>query len=322
MRLRTLLGACAATLLIAAGDAAAAAPAKTFAFLSRTGGVERQRLAEFGHCVDVLAPNWYAADPVTGAIPDRPPDADVVRMTRGAGGELWPVVNAQFGGGGRALERARVRRRVAHRIAGLARRHSYAGMTIDFEGMAPGLRAPFADLVRRADALLSRERRRLAVYVPRRTASAPNRSAAAYAWRRLAGTADLVLASGYNEHYSGSEPGPITTSTGFAAMLSYASGISRTRIAPTIGAFGYRWPHTGGRGQLISATEAESDPFAAVTGVEHDGEVNYSTPEGVVWSETASGLTGRAQMAADAGFRWLGLFSLGREPRAFWATCG
>ena len=308
--------------LVAAPAATAAdAPPRTFAFLSHADGAERQRLAEFGRCVDVVAPNWYTLERPHRPIASRPPDADVVDLARRAGSELWPVVNAQLAGADASLARPRVRARLAQRIAGLARRFSYAGMTLDIEGIDPDLRPAFTDLVRRTDRRLAKERRRLAVYVPRRTSARPGYTAAPYGWASLSRTADLVLASGYNEHYAGSPPGPITTTAGFAAMLAYAGTVSRRNVAPTLGAFGYEWPYTGGPGRLIPATAAESDPLAALTGVYSDGEVNYLTTSGVVWSETAAGLLARASMAGDAGFRWLGLFSLGREPRSFWAGC-
>jgi spore germination protein len=320
-RATTALLAAVAALASAAPAAAEDSAPRTFAFLSRADGAERRSLAEFGACIDVLAPNWYTLAAPRVPIEPRPPDADVVALARRAGSELWPVVNAQLGGRDSALARPRVRSRVAERIAGLARRFSFPGMTLDIEGLDPGLRPAFTDLVRRTDRRLAKERRRLAVYVTRRTAAPPSYSAAPYGWAALSRNADLVLASGYNEHYAGGPPGPITTSAGFAAMLDYAAGVSRHDVVPTLGAFGYEWPHAGGRATLVSAAAAESDPLAGLTGVHADGEVSYVTPTGVVWSETGAGLRARAEMAREAGFRWLGVFSLGREPRSFWTGC-
>lgn len=322
-RLLALVAFAAAAAPTAGGVPAVAqdSPPRIFAFLSRADGVERQRLAEFGHCVDVVAPNWYELEHPRVPVTPRAPDTDIVAMVAGAGAELWPVVNGDFTGVSAPLARARVRDRLAQRIARLASRHAYRGITLDLEGIDPAVRRGFTALVRKTDRALARQGRKLAVYVPRRTAAPPNNTSAPYNWRALASRANVVLASGYNEHYAGGSPGPITTSAGFAAVLDYAAGISRRNVAPTLGAFGYEWPHIGGRARLIPATFAEDDPRASQTGTYSDGEVSYATATGVVWSETTSGLLARSQMAADAGFRWLGLFSLGREPSSYWTGC-
>jgi spore germination protein YaaH len=323
MRVRRAI-ALVAALAVALGPAPAGAqddPPRTFAFLSHAGGVERQRLAEFGSCVDVVAPNWYTLTLPGGTIGARAPDAEVTGLAAGAGAALWPVVNAQLGGGGNSLANSATRARIARRVAAIAGRHSYDGMTLDVEGIAPSLRGAFSSLVRRVDARLAADSRRLAVYAPRRTAEAPTDWAAAYDWPALARAADLLIASGYNEHYAGGEPGPITTTAGWLGVLDYGARASLRKVAPTLGAFGYHWPSAGGTATLVSAADVEANARASAFGVTSDGEVTYPTLDGVVWSETAAGLVARANQAAAAGFRWLGLFSLGREPESFWSTC-
>ena len=171
----------------------------------------------------------------------------------------------------------------------MAHRHSYDGLTLDIEGLDESVRDPYSDLVRRLDSRLARAGRGLAVYVPRRTSAPPGATAAPYDWAALSDAADLVLASGYNEHYSGGGAGPITTSAGFASVLDYAAGISTSRIAPTIGAFGYRWPFGGAPGELVSTREIEASPPSFI-GTYADGEVAYLTVGAVSWVETTEGM--------------------------------
>jgi hypothetical protein len=76
---------------------------------------------------------------------------------------------------------------------------------------------------------------------------------------------------------------------------------------PVLGAFGYRWP-AAGRGQLISSSDAER--------LGRGGRFRVGA-DTVVYN-TAAGLRAQARAARAAGARWIGLFSLGREPERFW----
>lgn len=80
---------------------------------------------------------------------------------------------------------------------------------------------------------------------------------------------------------------------------------------PLAGAFGYRWP----RGELISTVDAAR--MRRETGARarrSDGAERFRTGGDTVVYETAAGL----RMRVAAGARWVGLFSLGREPASFW----
>jgi hypothetical protein len=104
-------------------------------------------------------------------------------------------------------------------------------------------------------------------------------------------------------------------------MLDYAAGISRFRVAPAIGAFGYSWPVSDrGAGVLISSIAADAlrRALAAVTRVV-GGELMFRAGGRVVYYENAGALVARARAARAHGMRWLALFSLGREPNSFWA---
>lgn len=298
-------------------EAAAQAPAAClFAFLSRVEGdrhIERLRAAT-GR-VSVIAPNWYRLDLPPGRLAGGA-DSRVLDLARQDRVAVWPVVNARLGFR-RALANGAARRRALIAITRLARRERYAGLTLDIEEIRPAERSAFSSFVREAARRLHRGGRRLAVYLPRRTADRVTRSGAAYDWGALARSADLVLASGYNEHAAATVPGPITTSRGFRELLRYARSFSRSRVVPTLGAFGYSWPARAraGGGRLIPSYEADRARLEAPGGSRRVGGARtYELDGRVVWYETREGLAERARAARRAGFRWLGLFSLGREP--------
>ncbi len=280
-------------------------PPKVFAFVSRVEGAEIARLKEVGLRIDVIAPNWYTLDVRSGnlATPLRT-NADpllVTALERGV--RVWPTVNA-LTGGARRWERRAVRTRIAASLRAAALTPGVSGVTLDMEELRPGQRRRFSALVREAAAGLHAVDRKLAVYVPRPGPVA----GAAYDWRALARHADLLLASGYNEHWAGGTPGPITTARGFDDIVERALDAGgRRKAVPVLGAFGYRWP-AGGQGQLISTSDAEELPRGGRVRAEAD----------TVVYNTGAGLRARARAARAAGARWIGLFSLGREPARFW----
>jgi spore germination protein YaaH len=327
VRLRQLAAALGAV-LVAAGAAALftapdgsgrrppGPPPKVFVFVSSVGGRELVRLRQLGRRIDVVAPNWYALDAGSGRL--RAPSPGSVRrllaVTRRARIRVWPTVNA-LTRGSRAWEAPAARERIAASLSMAAREAGASGVTLDMEELRPGQRTAFTALVVEAAARLHRAHKRLAVYVPR---PGPGEGAA-YDWAAIADGADLLLTSGYNEHWSGGGPGPITTSAGFGHVLRLGLELAGPRKAvPLLGAFGYRWPHPR-RGQLVSTIEAERlrrRPGAAA--VRSDGAERFASGGDMVVYETVTGLRARARAARAAGAQWIGLFSLGREPLRFW----
>ncbi|HYB29319.1 MAG TPA: hypothetical protein VEF89_22100 [Solirubrobacteraceae bacterium] len=317
--LACLLGVAALGLASRAGGQFPAAkpgpPPRVFAFLSGAGGAELEHLRRYGSRISVLAPNWYElniSDQTLSGTPSQP----VVAATRAAGAELWPVVNARLGPDA-VIGNYQARDRIARAIAVEAAARGYAGITLDIEPLAVSQSGAYSGLVEAVAARLHAQHEQLAVYVPRRTVQGGDR---AYDWLTLARYADLLIASGYDERTASDPPGPITTAAGFAQMLDYAAGVSRWRVAPALGAFGYIWPARGGPGELLSTVAADQLRRQARARLRGGGSDTFFTADGsIVYYQTSAALAARARDARDAGMRWLALFSLGREPDSFWS---
>ena len=319
---RLLLGAVAAMALAAVASAAVAGrrpapgpPPRVFAFLSPGGGAPLDHLRRYGTRISVLAPNWYALQQVTGGLTGAPAP-QVLGLARADGIAVWPVVDAQLDSGA-VIATSAARARIVSAITETAARNGYAGMTLDIEQVPASERQAYTALATALAARLHAAGRSLAVYVPRRTASGGD---PAYDWPALAGVADLLIASGYDEHGALTRPGPVTTAQGFSAMLGYAAGVSLTRIAPAVGAFGYSWPAAGGPGELVStlgAQQTRRDAGAALHG--RAGDAWYVAGGRIVHYQSGVALRARARAARAAGFHWLALFSLGREPGWLWS---
>lgn len=305
---RGLIATIVAAALIGCGEGVAAdrpaPPPRVFAFVSSHGGAELERLARVGARIDVVAPNWYGLDAASGTLREPWDRRPLLRIAREHGIAVWPAVNS-LTGGSRAWESRAARRRIVRALVRVAREHD--GVTLDMEELRPHQRDEFTALVR----AVANRVRRLAVYVPR--------SGAAYDWRAIARHAELLLVSGYNEHWSGSRPGPITTSRGFAHVVDRGLALAGAKAVPLAGAFGYRWP----QGKLISTVDAAR--MRHETGARprrSDGAERFRADGDTVIYETAAGLRMRVTAARRAGARWVGLFSLGREPASFWSVIG
>jgi spore germination protein YaaH len=309
--------ATAVVLSVARSDPAPAAPPKrVFAFLSRVqGGLELTRLRQVGRRISVLAPNWYDVDVATAEVGVPSGQQSVLDAARRVRVPLWPVVNARTGADP-AIDDPAARDRVVRALVNIASDRAYAGITLDVEELAPQQRDSFTALVRSlADALKARGRR-LAVYVARPRGAG---SSLAYDLPALAAAADLVLVATYNETSPNGPPGPLDTSRGFDDVLEQAAAVSRTKVAPILAAIGYAWAPGGGTGQMLSTVEAgrraarcRAQPHV------HDGNASYDCHGTSVYHATRAGLRARARKAGEQRFRWFALFSLGREPRAFW----
>jgi hypothetical protein len=287
-------------------------PPKVFAFVSSHGGAEVRRLERVGARIDVIAPNWFGLDPATGALRGPGKPGPLLAAARAHGVQVWPVVNA-LTGGSRAWEPRRARARIVDALMTAATSEGATGVTLDMEELRPPQRRKFTLLVHEAAARLHDAGRRLAVYVPR---PGPGEGAA-YDWAAIARHADLLLASGYNEHWARSAPGPTSTTRGFRAVADRALDLAGTQKAvPLLGAFGYRWP-AAGRGTLISSADARRLRRGR-TARHADGAARFRADGDTIVYETTTGLRRRAAAARAAGAHWIGLFSLGREPARFW----
>ncbi|HEY4277478.1 MAG TPA: glycosyl hydrolase family 18 protein, partial [Conexibacter sp.] len=258
---------------------------------------------------------WYDLDVDSGAI--RAPSSrwQVLDVARRVNVPVWPVINARTGGS-LAIDDPTARDRLARAVADVAADPAYRGVTLDIEELLPTQRDDYTALVQQTATLLHTEHRKLAIYAPRPTAGG---SSLAYDWAALSKAADLLLVATYNETGPGGPPGPVDTTDGVAKVLEQAASTSRSRVAPIIGAFGYSWPLSGGPGQLLSTVDGSRESVrCGGSRVVSDGDASYRCRDRVVYHTTLAGLRARARATGASGFRWLALFSLGREPRSFW----
>ena len=290
-------------------------PPRVFAFFSHAGGQERADLARVGRKISVLAPNWYTLDLRTGGVQGPSGNAPVLDEARRLGLAVWPVVNARAQGVVTLHDQA-LTRRLARAIVRIGTARGYGGVTVDIEGVAASGRAAFSALVARVARRLHRHGRKLAVYAPGVDGVG---SGAAYDWSSLAHSANLLLVSTYASGVVSTTPGPASSGTSFAAAAGRAAAVSTSSVAPTLEAVGYSWPAAGGRARILSATAAaRRRARCRAKATTRNDAASFACHGRRVYYPTARGLRAEARDARSRGIRWIGLYSLGREPAGFW----
>ena len=292
-----LLALAGATLAFA--SAAQASALRVFALFSSNSG-SLTRLSQVHSCVSILAPNYYHADMTLGTVSGTPDPASLTEASQ-YGLPLWPVVNSRAYAG--ALGTSAVIQKLASALAQTVIAGHYAGLTLDFEDLPPADQSAFTSLVQQTTALLHARNIKLAIYTVR-----PNNGDGAYNRPALAKLADLLDISGYDEHYSTSLPGRLSTASGWQADIAAAQQAGPNAFV-SAGAFGWNWPLGGGLATTFSS---------ALYPIAGSGELGTFTSTSEYFFESASDLRARAAASQAAGLPWFGLFTLGREDAAFW----
>ena len=298
---------------------------RVFAFI-RTGGAELAHLRLVARRIDVLAPNWYGLELPSGAVNARAPDPEIARLARRRGFAIWPVVNAQTDGEP-LLGSAAVRGRVVSAVAATAARHRYPGITLDLEGVLAAQRDDYTALVAAlAGGCIAPAGAWASTFPVRRSATSPpirpsagrrprappppmtgRRWPAPPTWCSRPATTSIGGRRPGAHHDHGRLSLRARPRRGHLSPEGRpAAGGLRLRLA-TGGRHGAARLHAGRRG----ARRARRGPSPPVRRGSHAYRTGF-------WYQTGGGLRLRAALARKARMRWIGLFSLGREPLSFW----
>ena len=191
--------------------------------------------------LDAAVTGWVALDSLTGEPLLPSAYADTMRLAAGTT-RRFALVTSWHGQGFhtasiRALgsDAARLAR-VASRIARYADSMRYTGLVLDFETLkAEDVDAQLSVVRAIRDSAKAHGVMTIAVAIP----AEPD---AAYPTRSLAGVADFVLVMLYDQHWAGSEPGPISAPDWVTRNLSrVVSEVGVSRVVAGLPLYGYYW---------------------------------------------------------------------------------
>jgi len=191
--------------------------------------------------LDAAVTGWIALDSLTGEplLPSAYPDT--MRLPVGTP-RRFGLVTSWHGQGFHATSIRRLgsdaarRARTASRIARFADSMRYTGLVLDFETLTVAdVDAQLAVVRAIADSARAHGVTTIAVAMP----AEPDE---AYPARALTGVADFVLVMLYDQHWAGSEPGPISAPDWVTRNLSrVVSEVGASRVVAGLPLYGYHW---------------------------------------------------------------------------------
>ena len=205
-------------------------------------------------------------------------------------------------------------------------RSNYAGVNIDFEGIAPADRAAFTAFIAMLSAALHAQRYLLTVDTPSETVSDNQASwAAAYDYPALAPLVDNLILMAYDYHYAGGAPGPVGPLDWIQQVLAYTTSVVPAhKVILGLPAYGYLWASNGkdvaywevgmenqanaGHATIVQDPVAQEGTFGYTA-----GGVSY-----IGWFLDATGLAKRLALAHQTGLGGVIFWRLDYDAPDWW----
>lgn len=206
--------------------------------------------------------------------------------------------------------------RTAGAIARYAQAMRYSGLVLDFETLE---RADLPALLRVSRAIADSARahrvRTIAIAIPAT-------DTAAYPARPLLGAVDALVVMLYDQHWAGSEPGPIADPAWVRSSLALrVAEAGPGRIVAALPAYGYRW-RKGLPTQSVSFEEATRMARADRAPLQRDRSSRFLRSRGAknseIWVSDANLLRALVRESQALGVNRFAIWRLGQEDPAIW----
>jgi spore germination protein YaaH len=194
--------------------------------------------------------------------------------------------------------------------------NEYDGLNIDLENVPLQDADNFLSLLRQLKETLGAKM--LSVCVPARTTESKT-----YNYKNISSIADRVFVMAYDEHWSGSSPGPVASMRWCQNVASYAlKTIGVQKLVMGIPFYGRSWANKTTARALIASTTDSIIKDNDITAIERENGVpkfTYDTSVHVtVYFEDAYSLAVRMDMYQTSGVDKIGFWRLGQEDTAVW----
>lgn len=286
---------------------------------------EFQRHAEY---IDILMPFWYSIHP-DGSIEDRGARREVINFAHASGIPVVPLVNnAKIGTSAGFLVDPAARQEAAAELKALVSEMGYDGVHIDFELLPPYWREELTSFIAEIRAALGPDKHLSAAVFPQ--VDVPYEVSGVHDYAALSGFCDFVVLMGYDRHYAGGPPGPISPDDWIERNIYHALyelGVPADKFVLAVGGYGYDWSAGGGvatsipsrfiadlayrRGATLEWDSASRNPYF----VYYEGRVRHE-----VWYQDERVMSQRIALARKYGLRGLALWRVGYETPETWSV--
>ena len=270
--------------------------------------------------LDAAVTGWIALDSLTGEPLLPSAYADTMRLASGTPRRFALVTSWHGQGfhaasiralGGNAARRAQV----AGRIGRYAQSMRYTGLVLDFETLkSSDVSAQLAVVRAIADSARAHGVTTIAVAIP----AEPDE---AYPTRELARVADVVLVMLYDQHWPGSEAGPISAPDWVTRNLSrVVSEVGASRVVAGLPLYGYYWAK-GKPGVGVSYATALRNAQRDAIALSRDSAsrtMRGTNSTSAIWLTDAALLDELIQGAEKLGVTRFAFWRLGQEDPGIW----
>ena len=274
--------------------------------------------------LDVAVTGWIALDSLTGEPLLPSAYADTIRLATGTP-QRFALVTSWHGQGFHATpirtlgSDAARRAQVAGRIARYAESMRYTGLVLDFETLE-GRDVPAQLAVLRAITDSSRAHGVTTVAV-----AIPAEPDEAYPTREITRIADFVLVMLYDQHWPGSEPGPISAPDWVSRNLSrIVSEVGASRVVAGLPLYGYHWtkgkPGVGVSYEAAMRNARRDGIAMRRDSTSHTMRGSASNGSAAIWLTDAALLAELMRTAEALSVRRFAFWRLGQEDPAFFRS--
>ena len=223
------------------------------------------------------------------------------------------------------------RARCIHQLVDYSNEHDFAGISVDFENVLDPSQPALIKFANELSAALHAVGREVAISLP-----VDNDS---FDYRKLSAPVDYVILMAYDQHYAGSEPGPVAGVDWFENMLRLRqSDVPSLKTIVAIGNYAYDWKE-GAEPQVRSfeeavitavessdsegpAIEIQLDPASLNPKFEWIEEEDGREKRHQVWILDAVSAFNQVAVSRSLGARGVALWRLGSEDPSLWNFFG
>jgi len=287
---------------------------------------------QYNRGLTYLAPFHYhvtAAGQIMGK-----PDNSLVREAHGYGVRVLPVISNFVGP---QFNPFIIRNIITHRdiqdtlinnLIEMLDRSNSDGVNLDLENMFPEDRALFTAFVTRLANIFRARGKLVTISVPAMLKDEPSAHwKGAFDYRAIGQAVDRVVLMTYEEHWPGSDPGPIASIPWITGVLTYAaSNIDTGKLLLGVPMYGYDWPLDKGKGKSVTYTRAMNLASRYQAEIQWDDVMqaphfSYTDDNGVVhrvWFENVASIRAKVAVVRRFGIKGIGIWEMKLTFPDFW----
>lgn len=225
------------------------------------------------------------------------------------------------------LTKKKSRKTMINQTMKLLKTNKYKGVQLDIENIQPQDRTSYTQFIKEFSKTMKNSHYEFSVAVPAKTADSPKNSwDYAYDYKSIAPYIDYAVIMAYDEHYIGSEPGPVASINWVTKVVNYTkSVIPASKILLGVPSYGYdfgvettsegyddimdRASKYKARVQFDSTSKTPFIKYTDGNNIKHQ-----------IWFENAKSIQYKLQLVKKYNLKGIAIWRIGIEDPAIWSV--